>query len=94
MASILQQQVQRHREKHILATPIHKGRPSLFLSPKEAAAVDVAIILDNAVKGLRDLTQYDPRFHPYLNTLFADTSKDIQRELKTEAVNEKSFCCL
>jgi hypothetical protein len=86
MASELQQQVQRHREKHLIAQPIHKGRPSLFLSAKDAAKVDVADIYDTAIKGLRALTQYENRFQPYFQSLFSDSSKDLQRELKTASV--------
>lgn len=89
MASELQQQVLRHREKHLLSAPIHKGRPSLFLSPKDAAAVDVADIYETAMTGLRALTQYESRFQPFYRTLFLESSKDLQRELKTATVRNR-----
>lgn len=89
MASELQRGVQRHREQFLVSAPIHKGRPSLFLSPKDAAAVDIADIYDTAVKGLRVLAQYESRFQPYFRTLLKESSKDVQRELKTTSENEE-----
>ena len=38
-----------------------KGRDSLFLTPEEAAKVDVSDVHDAAVKGLNTLMQYDDR---------------------------------
>lgn len=90
MSTELQQQVQRHREKHIISTSISQGRPSLFLAPKDAAKVDVADIYETAIKGLKALSQYDSRFAKFHRTLFMESSINLQRELKTSSVTEQT----
>jgi DNA integrity scanning protein DisA with diadenylate cyclase activity len=85
----LQQQVQSHRKKHgIVASNIssQKHQPSLFLSPSQAAAVDIAKVLDTAQDSLQTLAQYDSRFSKYLSTLLHPSSVELQRDLKTPQV--------
>jgi hypothetical protein len=88
MASELQQQVQRHKEKQqaALSGPLSRGKPSLFLSAREAAAVDVVQIYEAGADGLRELGQYDGRFEVFVSSLLHESSTSLQRELKTKEV--------
>ena len=88
MSSELQSQIASIRKQHIQAAPLHQGRPSLFLSPQEAAAVDVRTVYDAAVSGLSSLRQYDARFEVYFDNLLHPSSVDVQRELKTPEENK------
>ena len=85
--SQLQKQVERLREKSLVVKPLSQGRPSLFLSPKDAAAVNIEAIYDAAIEGVRVLRQYDERFEHYLSNLLHMSSISIQRELKNEEVS-------
>ena len=60
---------------------------SIFLSTKDAAAVDVETVYDAAVSGLLELRQYDERFEYYLENLLHPSSIALQRELKTSEVS-------
>jgi hypothetical protein len=64
----------------------------LFLSPKEAAAVDTAAIYEAAANGLQTLIQYDERLEDFLDGVLHPSSVDLQRELKTADV--KIFCTI
>ena len=86
MASELQRQVKRHKEKSCITNPIHKGRPSLFLSAKDAASVDVTVIYKKAISGLTTLSQYDSRFDKYFGTLLLEEQLNTHRELLTASV--------
>lgn len=87
MASELQRQVQQH-EKHVLKTAsLSEGRASLFLTPKEAAAVDIKEVYEAGLNGLKVLIQYDARFESFLSNLFHVSSMEVQRELKTKEVS-------
>jgi U3 small nucleolar RNA-associated protein 10 len=88
MQSELQRQVNRLREEHIQSSAIHKGAPSLFLSLKEAAAIDISEVFLAAVDSLSELAQYDDRLLKYSSTLFHESSQYLQRELKTAKENK------
>lgn len=88
MSTELQSQISAIRKQHIQATPLHQGRPSLFLTPQEAAAVDVRTVYDAAVSGLSSLRQYDARFESFFDNLLHPSSVDVQRELKTVEENK------
>eukprot|EP01036_Dinobryon_divergens_P025487 gene25488-34039_t len=88
--SELQQQIAAHRVKHsIIGTsksdPRHQ--PSIFLSPTEAAAVDIGSVYEAAVEGLQTLAQYDFRFEYFMSNIFHATSVELQRDLKTPQEN-------
>eukprot|EP01036_Dinobryon_divergens_P058723 gene58723-78345_t len=83
MSTELQRQVNRLRTEVIQSAPIHQGRASLFLSPSEAAGVDIETIYDAATNGLRTLQQYDERFSKFFDNLLHPSSQSLQRELKT-----------
>ena len=89
MASELQRQISQLKAKQINADAIHKGRPSLFLTPKEAAAVDVDEVFEAGVGGLLSLQQHDNRFVVFSTTLFHPSSVRVQRELKSSEENSK-----
>lgn len=91
MSTELQQQVSALRKKHIQAVPLHKGRPSIFLTPSEAAAVDVKDIYDAAIEGLSTLCQYEGNLRPFFDSLLHPSSVDLQRELKTPEVIDRLF---
>lgn len=89
MASELQQQVQRHKQKQqALSAPLTRGKPSLFLSAREAAGVDVVQIYEAGAQGLRELGQYDGRFEAFFSSLLHESSTSLQRELKTKEVRD------
>jgi hypothetical protein len=91
MATELQQQVQRLKAQAIVAAPLSRGRASLFLTEKEAAAVAASDVYEAAMGGLRALSQYDKRFEGYLDSILHSSSVDLQRELKTEEVCKLQF---
>jgi U3 small nucleolar RNA-associated protein 10 len=85
----LSQQISRIRSNAVLsAPPIKQGRPSLFLSPKEASGVDIDHVYDAALNGLNILNQYDGRFSSFQDGLLHQSSMTVQRELKTAAENQ------
>eukprot|EP01041_Mallomonas_annulata_P002411 gene2411-4680_t len=88
MSTELQRQVNRLRTEVIQSAPIHQGRASLFLSPSEAAGVDIETIYDAATNGLRTLQQYDERFSKFFDNLLHPSSQSLQRELKTVEENK------
>jgi U3 small nucleolar RNA-associated protein 10 len=89
MATELTQQISRIRSQHLQsAGPVHQGRPSLFLTPKEAAGVDIDDIYNSAVDGLMVLSQYDGAMANFRDGLLHPSSTSVQRELKTAAENE------
>lgn len=87
MLSELQKQVNLLKSKQLNVEPIHKGRPSLFLSPKEASGVDIEDIYSSAFSALQSLSQYDNRFIEYQTTLLHPSTLHLRRELKTAAEN-------
>lgn len=88
MATELQRQISHIRSKQVSSEPVHKGRPSLFLSPKEAAEVDVEDIYQAAFSALVTLQQHDDRLIPFTEKLFHPSSVKLQRELKTSEDNK------
>lgn len=85
----LSQQINRIRSQNLLsATPLSQGRPSLFLSAKEAAGVDIEQVHDAAVNGLKVLSQYDGRLSAFLDGILHSSSMTVQRELKTADENQ------
>ncbi|KAL6651157.1 hypothetical protein ACP70R_010082 [Stipagrostis hirtigluma subsp. patula] len=64
-------------------------RPSVLFDPKEAADIDLRAILPIALSGLEHLTSVDERFARYSNTLFSETSLEVNRELQTPKENDK-----
>ena len=87
MSTELQRQATSIRKQHLAVVPLHQGRPSLFLTAAEAAAVDVSTVHDAAYNGLVTLQQYDGRFEIYLNSLLHPSSISLQREMKTAEEN-------
>ena len=89
MASELAQQIARIRNQNLQsAGPIDHGVPSLFLSPKEAAAVDIDQTYDAAFNGLMTLSQYDSRLSIFRDGILHPSSMSFQRELKTATENQ------
>jgi U3 small nucleolar RNA-associated protein 10 len=89
MASELAQQIARIRAQNLQsAGPIHQGVPSLFLSPKEAAGIDIDQTYDAAFNGLMALCQYDSRLAAFRDGVLHPSSMGLQRELKTAAENQ------
>lgn len=64
-------------------------RPSVLFDAKEAADIDLRSILPIALSGLEHLTSVDERFSMYNNTLFRDTSLEVNREQLTPKENDK-----
>jgi hypothetical protein len=84
--SELEQQVARLKATHIQASSLHRGRSSLFLSPTDAAGIDMEIVYDAALSGLTTLSQYDGRFGEFSDGLLHRSAISLQRELKTKEV--------
>lgn len=85
--SELQRQVERIRAQNVASQPVHRGRASLFMSPSEAAGIDMSVVLDAAQNGLMILNQYDSRFGVYSDNLLHSSSVAVQRELKSKEEN-------
>ena len=86
MSTELQQQLARLRTENAYlgaVTGDSRRFPSIFLSPKDAAAVDTEDVYQAATVGLAELTQYDSRLELYSSTLLHPSSVLFQRELKT-----------
>ena len=88
MTTELSKQLANIRSRQIAADPIYKGKASLFLSPKEAAAIDTEEVYETAAKALDTLIQYDDRFSIFKEGLMHPSSISVQRELKTEEENK------
>lgn len=86
MSTELQRQVSAIKKQHIQSQSLKDGKPSIFLTAKEAAGVDVSTVLEAALTGIRVLSQYDKRFDEFLNDILHESSIEIQRELKTKEV--------
>ena len=86
MTTELQRQVAQLQSRNIQHQSLQHGKASIFLTAKEAAAVDVTTVYDAAVTGLRVLIQYDNRFEKFLTGILHTSSVDVQRELKTREV--------
>lgn len=91
MATELQRQVAAIKSKHVHFQSLSDGKPSIFLTAREAAFVDVTTVYDAAITGLKVLMQYDPRFEKFLNTILHPSSVSVQRELKTKDVSLLHF---
>lgn len=78
---------------------IHKGipdpirrpltRPSILFDPKEAADLDLRTILSIALSGLESLIELDNRFGRYKDTLFSQTSLELDREKMVQDETDK-----
>uniref|UniRef100_A0A0E0KTI8 BP28 C-terminal domain-containing protein n=1 Tax=Oryza punctata TaxID=4537 RepID=A0A0E0KTI8_ORYPU len=64
-------------------------RPSVLFDAKEAADTDLRAILPIALSGLEHLEGVDERFRRYRNTLFSETSLEVNREQLTSKENDK-----
>nr|CAH67614.1 OSIGBa0106P14.4 [Oryza sativa] len=64
-------------------------RPSVLFDAKEAADIDLRAILPIALSGLEHLEGVDERFRRYRNTLFSETSLEVNREQLTTKENDK-----
>lgn len=88
MATELQKQIGQIRKNIVPTHGAHHGAPSLFLSSKEAAAIDIKEVYNAAIEeGVNVLAQYDSRIEYFLENILHLTSIDIQRELKTKQVS-------
>lgn len=85
----LSQQISRIRSQNLLSVaPVSHGRPSLFLTAKEAAGVDIDQVYDAAMNGLKTLNQYDGRLSAFQDGILHSSSTTVQRELKTASENQ------
>jgi hypothetical protein len=87
MATELQKQLNLVKQHQVRVQSLRDGRPSIFLSAKEAAGVDTNTVYEAAITGLQVLIQYDARFEPFLNGILHVSSIGLQRELKTKEVS-------
>lgn len=88
MATELARQISLISASNLEVGGLHTGKPSLFLSAKEAASVDIAEIYDAAWNALLKLQHYEPRFGSFSETLLHPSSIHSQRELKTQEENK------
>lgn len=91
MSTNLQRQVAQIRSSHVSKVGFKTSQPSLFLSPKDAAGIDIEDILKIAINSLNALIQYDHRLRRYLEDLLHSSSLSVQRELLSQEVHQKSF---
>ena len=86
MSTELQRQIESVKKQQIKTATLSHGRASIFLSAKEAAAVDTQVVFEAALKAVETLAQYDNRFEGFMDDLLHPSSVNIQRELKTADV--------
>ena len=90
----LQRQTSLLRSRSLQSATLSDGRPSLFFSPSDAAAVDVGTIYAAAVQGINTLAQYDRRLDSFSETVLDSSSIEVQRELKTKEVTNHAICLI
>ncbi|KAJ4759194.1 U3 small nucleolar RNA-associated protein 10 [Rhynchospora pubera] len=69
--------------------PGPQTRPSILYDPKEAADIDLRTLLPIALAGLEVLIESDKRFSSYRETLFSQTSLELNRQMMNKKENEK-----
>ncbi|GIL54419.1 hypothetical protein Vafri_9956 [Volvox africanus] len=102
MTSILASQLQALARLRQPALPslFKKGKPSLLYDFQKAADVDLQTIYDIACQGLEELTQLEPRFRPFRESLFSRASLDLNPDMQTVEFLSKlgesiyGFCCV
>ncbi|XP_071996832.1 HEAT repeat-containing protein 1 isoform X2 [Engystomops pustulosus] len=62
---------------------------SLLFDPKEAASIDRDTFYALGCTGLEELMGIDASFAVFEETLFSDTSKNLERSVQTKAVNQQ-----
>ncbi|CBJ49062.1 conserved unknown protein [Ectocarpus siliculosus] len=93
MASSLRRQVDalRHASSGTSSGYIQrkKGKPSLLLTPDQAAEVDLSSVRETAVMGLQRLEAVDQDFSPFQDTLFSKEAEGTLRDLQTKESNDR-----
>eukprot|EP00752_Nemacystus_decipiens_P002133 g2034.t1 len=93
MASSLRRQVDalRHASTGTSSGYIQrkKGKPSLLLTPDQAADVDLSSVRETAVMGLQRLEAVDQDFSPFQDTLFSEEAEGTLRDLQTKEANDR-----
>ncbi|KAJ3706936.1 hypothetical protein LUZ61_010641 [Rhynchospora tenuis] len=69
--------------------PGPQTRPSILYDPKEAADIDLRALLPIALSGLDVLIESDKRFSSYRETLFSETSLELNRQMMNQKENKK-----
>ena len=84
MATSLARQLQAIRSDTIatLDKRKHEKIGSLLFDPEEAASQGFHTAFSLGLNGLHGLIQIDPRFQRFERTLFAETSKEIDRTIQ------------
>src|SRR4051812_31192075 len=84
MSSSLAHQLRNINAAH--ASPISKlsknKKPSFLFDSSEASDYDLDTIYAVGINGLTELRQYDERFHSFESTLFSESMKNFDRNLK------------
>ncbi|KAK5166563.1 snoRNA-binding rRNA-processing protein utp10 [Saxophila tyrrhenica] len=93
MATVLQKQLATiaANSTHQLDLKAQKSRhsQSLLFEPREAASQSFDTIYQICIEGFDELCQLDARFSPYDRSLFADSSKNVDRAQMTKKENEE-----
>eukprot|EP00903_Cladosiphon_okamuranus_P012984 g12116.t2 len=93
MASSLRRQVEalRHASSGTSSGYIQrkKGKPSLLLTPDQAADVDLPSVRETAVMALQRLEAVDQDFSPFQATLFSKEAEGTLRDLQTKESNDR-----
>jgi len=89
MATSLARQLQSIRSDTVatLDKRKHEKVASLLFDPEEAAVQDYHAVFSLAVNGLYGLVQLDSRFDRFHKTLFAESSKEIDRAIQVCLLN-------
>jgi U3 small nucleolar RNA-associated protein 10 len=84
MATSLARQLQALRSDTVatLDKRKHEKVASLLFDPEEAADQDFNSVFSLGLNGLHGLIQSEPRFRSFEKTLFAETTKDIDRAIQ------------
>jgi U3 small nucleolar RNA-associated protein 10 len=89
MSSSLQQQLQKLRQAPANLDLTKSRRISFLFDAAQAALLDLDTIYALGIEGLNELTHLDPRFGDFQANLFAQPTKEFERQLQTKDVNDK-----
>lgn len=88
MSTSLQEQLQRLAVPQTMALADSRSKASVLFDRKEAGTKTRRIIYEIGLAGLQELTALNPIFQSFENTLFNESTIDLERSVEEEEVNK------
>uniref|UniRef100_A0A0A1XM81 HEAT repeat-containing protein 1 n=1 Tax=Zeugodacus cucurbitae TaxID=28588 RepID=A0A0A1XM81_ZEUCU len=88
MATSLQEQLQRLAVPQTMALADSRSKASVLFDRKEAGTKTRRIIYEIGLAGLQELTALNPIFQTFENTLFNESTIDLERSVEEKEVNK------